>query len=118
MSGQFWGNEELGSLSQAAKSGHGTAGDEGTNARSKHQSRTEGTEGLNVGPAGNAQRAAHSGLASATQAQANEVSRYGGSISQGERVQGQTTEETSSIHSASASDTSAQNSALKRPISS
>src|SRR5699024_1397477 len=103
-SANYWGNLDMGSLTQAAKSGHGQASEDASSSASRHISRTLATERLNVGPQGNAQRAGHSPLAAAKQANASNVTQVGEGINQGERVQAQTTDETASLSKVSASE--------------
>lgn len=113
---QFWGNEELGSLSRAAKSGHGEAAENASGQAQRHLARTLATEGLNEGPSANAQRAGHMMLASAKQQQANRVSEIGTNVGKAETVQAQTVEETSAMQKVSAHEGEALETSLRRNI--
>jgi hypothetical protein len=113
---QFWGNEDLGSLSRAAKSGHGEAAEGGSSAAQRHLARTLATEGLNEGPAGNAQRAGHSMLASAKMQHANKIAEIGTNVGRAETTQAQTVEETSAQQRVSATEGEALDSSLRRDI--
>ncbi|MGH1565687.1 hypothetical protein [Mumia sp. DW29H23] len=116
MGASYWGNEELGSLTKSAKSGHGTASEDASSSATRHLGRTQATEGLNVGPTGNAQRAAHTALAAAKQANANNVAEVGTNVNRGEQAQAQTTEESSSLQKVSATDGESTATSLRRTI--
>jgi hypothetical protein len=116
MGASYWGNEELGSLTKSAKSGHGAASEDASSSVSRHLSRTQATEGLNVGPTGNSQRAAHTALSSAKQANANNIATVGTNVNRGEQAQAQTTEESTSLQKVSATDSDATQTSLRRDI--
>ncbi len=112
----YWGNEDLGSITQSVKAGHGEASENASNSAKQHLARTLATEGLNVGPAADAQRAGHSSLAAGSQAHANNVSRAGESMARGEQLMAQTTDESSSVQRVSAGENDAVHTSLRRDL--
>lgn len=112
----YWGNEDLGSITSAAKAGHGEASENASGSAKRHMGRAMATEGLNVGPAGNAQRAGHSSLGAGSQANANNVADVGTKANMGEKLQAQTTDESSSVQKVSASDNDTTHSSLRRSL--
>lgn len=113
---QVWGNQELGSLTRAVKSGHEQSAESGSTSGRKHMQRVEATRGQMEGPAAEAQRAGHVSLASAKGRQAQAISHVGQNVNKGEVEQARVTDEASTLHKATANSGEQLDSAFTRPI--
>lgn len=92
-----WGNTDFGGVTRLAGGNLGNSAEEGASTGKTWRSRSDGTEGLIKGSAGNAQRGAHDGLASASVQHGNNVSQVALSWNKGEQAQGQTIDEHTSL---------------------
>lgn len=96
-SGNFYANQDLGSINKFAQSGHQQSAEDGTASAKRAHTRAMATEGQNVGGQANAQRSGHTMNASAGNARSGNTSQVGANYARGENEQAKVQQEGQSL---------------------